>query len=319
MLNNPQFIAEDAREFESNDLRDKTPVSIDDTVRKFESEEYQEPIIVCLDTCVISRLVSQKKYKQNLKPDISHDYIQEYIKSLQELNIYKKLLDMNDCYWVVPEQVSRECKSSSIDDDHSTPKLNCFTTENFSDKLADFEASIKTLERDFFEKRIKDKLPDPSDMEVQQHIFNESINNVLREFVFKKLHFQTSTNQQMKDCVILELLREFIKQSVKEAKKRIIRKTIVLKEENNALYIHKAWKRVHEGEYPNEKKNQQMKDCVILEHLLEFNSRTNIITVFFCTFDKGLIKADHDNSSDDFEIIDMISHKSLGRILDKRQ
>ena len=64
------------------------------------------------------------------------------------------------------------------------------------------------------------------------------------------------------------VLNEF-KGRAKKHRKEIIRKAVLLKEEQHS-FIHDAWSLVHGNESPNnEKGKQQMKDSVILSHLCE--------------------------------------------------
>ena len=59
------------------------------------------------------------------------------------------------------------------------------------------------------------------------------------------------------------------KDRAKNYRKKIIRKAVLLKEEQHS-FIHDAWSLVHGNEFPNnEKGKQQMKDSVILSHLCE--------------------------------------------------
>ena len=80
-----------------------------------------------------------------------------------------------------------------------------------------------------------------------------------------------------------------LKSDIDENRKEVITKGIVLKEKKTD-YIYDAWELVHQNKFPNEKKNQQMKDSIILSHLLRFAEvflKIDIINnIYFVTFDR---------------------------------
>ena len=74
---------------------------------------------------------------------------------------------------------------------------------------------------------------------------------------------------------------------IKKNRKAIIKAAFVLKYDNREP-IYSAWKNVREDEFPNEK-GQQMKDSVILQHLLKFQEKLDNqnlrAKLYFWTFD----------------------------------
>ena len=120
----------------------------------------------------------------------------------------------------------------------------------FEDKLIKREFEDKLIKREF-----KDKLKEefqPFDSVKKNLISEEELNGSIAEL-----------NSGLRDIF------DDFKYRAKNYRKKIIRKAVLLKEEQHS-FIHDAWSLVHGNEFPNnEKGKQQMKDSVILSHLCE--------------------------------------------------
>ena len=115
------------------------------------------------------------------------------------------------------------------------------------------------IKREFEDKLIKRELEDkpkeefqPFDSVKKNLISEEELNGSIAEL-----------NSGLRDIF------DDFKSRAKDCRKKIIRKAVLLKEEQHS-FIHDAWSLVHGNEFPNnEKGKQQMKDSVILSHLCE--------------------------------------------------